>query len=75
MGNDADYRDEILVKGKKTHKVEHKYTRHGPVVYEDKENNTAYAVRCGWLEIGGSPYLASLRMDQAKNFEEFRRSL
>ena len=64
--------DEIPVKGKKAHKVDHKYTRHGPVVFEDKENNRAYAVRCGWLEIGGSPYLASLRMDQAKNFEEFR---
>lgn len=64
--------DEIPVKGKKAHKVSHKYTRHGPVVFEDSENNMAYAVRCGWLEIGGSPYLASLRMDQAKNFEEFK---
>ena len=64
--------DEIPVKGKKAHKVTHKYTRHGPVVFEDKEKNQAYAVRCGWLEIGGSPYLASLRMDQAKNFEEFK---
>ncbi|MEM1119545.1 MAG: penicillin acylase family protein [Bacteroidota bacterium] len=64
--------DEIPVKGKKAHKVTHKYTRHGPVVFEDKERNIAYAVRCGWLEIGGSPYLASLRMDQAKDFEEFK---
>ena len=64
--------DEIPVKGKNAHKVSHKYTRHGPVVFEDKTNHKAYAVRCGWLEIGGSPYLASLRMDQAKNFEEFK---
>jgi len=64
--------DEIPVKGKKAHKVSHKYTRHGPVVFEDGKKNIAYAVRCGWLEIGGSPYLASLRMDQAKNFEEFK---
>ncbi len=64
--------DEIPVKGQNAHKVEHKYTRHGPVVFEDKKNNKAYAVRCGWLEIGGSPYLASLRMDQAKNFEAFK---
>ncbi len=66
--------DEIPVKGQKSHKVDHKYTRHGPVVFEDKANNKAYAVRCGWLEIGGSPYLASLRMDQAKNFEEFKEA-
>lgn len=66
--------DEIPVKGKKAHKVSHKYTRHGPVVFEDGKKNIAYAVRCGWLEIGGSPYLASLRMDQAKNFEEFKEA-
>jgi len=64
--------DEIPVKGRTPAKVTYKYTRHGPVVFEDHENNVAYAVRCGWLEVGGSPYLASLRMDQSKTFEEFR---
>jgi penicillin amidase len=49
-----------------------KYTNHGPVVYEDNENNLAYAVRAAWMEIGGAPYLASLRMDQAETWEEFR---
>ena len=49
-----------------------KYTHHGPVVYEDPEHHLAYAVRCGWLDIGGSPYLASLRMNQAENFAAFR---
>ena len=29
-------------------------------------------MRCGWLEIGGSPYLASLRMNQSRTWEEFR---
>ncbi len=62
----------IKVKDQKDEVVELKYTRHGPVPYVDLENNKAYAVRCGWLEIGGSPYLASLRMDQAKTWEEFR---
>ena len=64
--------DEIPVKGKSPVKVTYKYTRHGPVVSEDSEHNVAYAVRCGWLEVGGSPYLASLRMDQSETFEEFR---
>ncbi len=64
--------DTIPVKGQDPVIVEHKYTRHGPVLYEDAEKQQACALRCGWLEIGGSPYLASLRMDQAKNFEEFR---
>ena len=31
-------------------------------------------MRNGWSEIGGSPYLASLRMDQAKNWDEFREA-
>jgi penicillin amidase len=65
-------KDEILVKGKKPVAVDLKYTRHGPVLYEDSKNHKAYALRAGWLEIGGSPYLASLRMDQAKTWEEFR---
>ena len=51
--------------------VELKYTRHGPVVYEDPDNNVAYAVRAAWLEPGGAPYLASLRMNQATTWEEF----
>lgn len=60
------------VKGGGTSQAELKYTKHGPVVFEDKENNKAYAVRAAWMEIGGAPYLASLRMNQAKTWEEFR---
>ncbi|WP_419161786.1 penicillin acylase family protein [Candidatus Palauibacter sp.] len=63
--------DEIPVGGQTAVRVRHKYTRHGPVVYEDRDNHVAYAVRAGWMEIGGAPYLASLRMDQAKTWEEF----
>ena len=64
----------IPVKNKESEVVTLKYTRHGPVVFEDNKNKVAYAIRCGWMEIGGSPYLASLRMDQAKDFEEFREA-
>ncbi len=63
--------EEVPVKGQRPHRAELKYTRHGPVVYEDLENHVAYAVRAAWLEPGGAPYLASLRMDQAKTWEEF----
>ena len=63
--------EEIPVKGQAPHRAEFKYTRHGPVVFEDTDNNVAYAVRAAWLEPGGAPYLASLRMDQAKTWEEF----
>ena len=62
----------IKVKNHPEETVVLRYTRHGPVTYIDSTNFKAYAVRCAWLEPGGSPYLASLRMDQAKNWEEFR---
>jgi penicillin amidase len=67
-------RETIPVKGQAPAEVELKYTRHGPVVFEDRENNKAYAVRAAWMEIGGAPYLASLRMDQAQTWEEFREA-
>jgi penicillin amidase len=65
-------RESIPVKGEPPSAVELKYTRHGPVVYEDGAHHKAYAVRAAWREVGGAPYLASLRMDQSRNWEEFR---
>ena len=65
-------RESIPVKGEQPATVELKYTRHGPVVYEDRAHHKAYAVRAAWREIGGAPYLASLRMDQSHSWEEFR---
>ncbi|MEZ2415320.1 penicillin acylase family protein [Muriicola sp. E247] len=66
--------ESIPVKGRQAEEVRLNYTRHGPVAFVDSLNNKAYAVRCAWLEPGGSPYLASLRMDQAKTWEEFREA-
>jgi penicillin amidase len=64
--------DTIAVKGESPAAVELKYTRHGPVLFEDRANRKAYALRAGWMEPGGAPYLASLRMDQATTWEEFK---
>ena len=64
--------DTIPVEGDKPEAVELKFTRHGPVLHEDRANRKAYALRAGWLEPGGAPYLSSLRMDQAKTWEEFK---
>jgi penicillin amidase len=63
--------DAIPVKGEAPVTVELKYTRHGPVLSEDRTHHKAYALRAAWMEIGSAPYLASLRMDQAKTWEEF----
>ena len=65
-------KDTIRVKGSTPVYVEHKYTRHGPVTFFDSKNNVAYAIRCAWMEIGGAPYMASLRIDQATSLKEFK---
>ncbi len=67
-------KETIPVRGAEPITVELKYTRHGPVTFEDTKNNRAYAVRAGWLERGCSPYLASLRMNQARSWAEFRQA-
>jgi penicillin amidase len=66
--------DTIPVKGDKPQTVELKYTRHGPVLYEDRARRKAYALKAGWMETGGAPYLASLRMNQAASWEDFREA-
>lgn len=72
---DMDVKQEtISVKNSSDKEVELRYTRHGPVTFIDSANNKGYAIRCAWLEPGGSPYLASLRMDQSKTWEEFREA-
>ena len=72
--NFKEIKESIPVKGEGNHDVVLQYSIHGPVTFVDKKRNRAYAVRCGWLEIGGSPYLASLRMNQSNSWEEFREA-
>ena len=67
-------KETLSVKGEPDREIELHYTHHGPITYLNKKALKAYAIRCAWLEPGGSPYLASLRMDQAKNWQEFREA-
>jgi len=66
--------ESIAVKDKEDVNVELFYSVHGPVTFIDKKRKKAYAVKNGWSEVGGSPYLASLRMDQARNWDEYREA-
>ena len=66
--------DSVPVKGRGQVSVALKYTRHGPVLYEDTENHKAYGLSAAWLDYGSAPYLASLRMNQAMTWEEFREA-
>lgn len=52
-----------------------KFTRHGPVVFEDPEQRRAFAVRAGWLEPGMAPYFGSVEYMRAQNWREFVAAL
>jgi penicillin G amidase len=64
-------REEIAVKGGPAQSVTLKFSRHGPIFYEDTARHRAYALRSALHERGTAPYLAGLRLGQARNCREF----
>lgn len=66
---------DIAVKGGDAQNVELHYTVHGPVIYEDKQHNLAYALRTVTSEPGAAGYLAGLSIARASNWEEFRKAI
>lgn len=63
--------EQVPVAGAEPASVDMSFTRHGPVIKVDEENNRAYAVRTVWLEPGTSPYTGSLKYLRARNYGEF----
>lgn len=64
--------ESIPVRGATAAVRELKFTRHGPVIHEDPVRHKAYALRAAYLEFPGTAaYLASLRLNQAQNWNEF----
>lgn len=63
----------ILVKGKPPVEVELKFTRHGPVLWEDGKR--ALALRWVGDEAGTAGYLGSLAVDRATNWNEFEDAM
>ena len=61
----------IQVRDQEAVEVELKYTRHGPVIWEDKEKNRVAAVRWVGAEPGTAGYLGSLATDRVKNWDDF----
>lgn len=62
--------EEIAVKGAPAERVELKFSRHGPIFYEDREHHRAYALRSQLHERGTAEYLGGLRLDQATSARE-----
>jgi penicillin amidase len=67
--------DTIFVKGEGPRVIELKFSRHGPIVFEDTVHNRAYAFRSVLAEPGTAGYLGSLRVDQATNWEEYLEAM
>jgi penicillin amidase len=64
-------REEIRVKGQAPVAIEIKFTRHGPVFFEDPARNRVYALRSALLEPGTAPYLGGLRLAQTTSCKAF----
>lgn len=81
-GNQARYKDawepmkiireEIRVKGEERPRVvDLKFTRHGPVFYEDAARHRAFAAKSVNQEPGTAPYKGSFKLAQAGGCEDF----
>ena len=65
--------DTIEVKGSPPVIVTRKFSRHGPVFYEDVAHHKAYAMRSTAFEPGTAGYLSALRYNAADDCNDFMR--
>lgn len=63
--------EEIPVKGQEPESVVLKFSRHGPVFYEDLNNRRAYAARSVVQEPGTAAYKGSFQLAQAESCGDF----
>lgn len=63
--------ESIRIKGEAARTIDVKFSRHGPVIYEDAENGVAYAVRSVVQDPGTAAYKGSFKMAQAESCEDF----
>jgi len=52
-----------------------KFTRHGPVIFDDADQHRAYAIRTVWSEPGTAPYGAALAAMRSRSVDEFRSAM
>ena len=69
-------REQVLVKGEKEPRtVDLRYSRHGPVLFQDEKRHRAYALKWVGSDPGGAAYLGSLVVGRAGNQKEFLTAL
>ncbi len=64
-------RELFHIRGQSTAEVLLKFTRHGPVIWEDLPRHRALALRWVGMEPGTAGYLASLAVDRAQDWSDF----
>jgi penicillin amidase len=68
--------EKICVKGKVHERsIELRFTRHGPVIYQDLKRRRAYSLKWAGSEPGGAAYLPALAVARAQNHQEFLNAL
>ena len=68
-------RETVAVRGRPAVTVEMRFTRHGPVIYQDAATRRALAVRTAWSAPGMAPYFGSIDYMKAQDFQQFRRAM
>jgi penicillin amidase len=69
-------REPITVRGEPGPRtVEVRFTRHGPVLFQNPQRHRAYALKWVGSEPGGAAYLRSLAIARARNRQEFVEAL
>ncbi len=63
----------VPVKGAPPRSVTLTFTRHGPIVFETRDQ--LFAVRAAWLEAGMAPYFGSVEYMRASNWRQFLAAL
>ena len=65
----------ISVRGMPDQQATLKFTRHGPVVFEDRAKQRAFAIRSVWSEPGTSAYMGRLAYMAAQSVADFAEKL
>jgi len=71
----AIVREKIAVRGRSASMAELRFTRHGPVIYQNADKHLALAVRTAWTAPGMAPYFGSIDYMKAQDFAQFRRAM
>jgi penicillin amidase len=67
--------DSFAVKGEADQTLTLSFTRHGPILHEDAQNNQVIALRSVWLQPGSAAYLGSLTAMRAQSVAAFGEAL